>query len=275
MHASPARIALLCGALLVLGASAAARAAESAPDAAPAVTQANLLENDRYWPYHVSLVEAWAPAMGVRPLRPKTQGVLIRVEGSGLARIDFGRDGRFDVPVASTDLIERANRIRLGAEEKTLPNFVLALAPRLIDSSGELPRTYPLERSLAARCFLTVFVDPASPAFAAIAKALAPLAGRSDLLTMVVPQGEHSDVSVREKLRANQWPVPFVYDHLAEAYTRTLIDPERALPALALQTPDGRLLFETSWSAQAPSDLRAALDAALGTPPTPQQETKS
>ena len=63
-------------------------------------------------------------------------GVLIRVEASGLARIDFGRDGLYEVPVGATDLVERANRIRTGELRKMAPNFVLAIGPRLVDSAG-------------------------------------------------------------------------------------------------------------------------------------------
>ena len=53
------------------------------PDAAAAVTDANLLESERFWPYQVALA------------RDGSLGVLIRVEEGAIARIDFGRDGIF------------------------------------------------------------------------------------------------------------------------------------------------------------------------------------
>ncbi|RIL01359.1 MAG: hypothetical protein DCC71_18030 [Proteobacteria bacterium] len=274
MDASAARIALLRAALVVLAALAAAHAARAAqPAQSAAVTQANLLESERFWPYRVALVEDWAPASGAKPLRAGTTGVLVRVEDTRLARIDFGRDGRFDVPVARTDLVSRAERIRRGDDDKTLPNFLMALGPRLVDPAGDALGAFPLERALPHRAFLTVFVDPSADAFGAVAKALAPLRERPALLTIVVPQGERPDAAVRETLRAAQWTVPFVYDHLAEPYTRSLLRADVALPALQLQTPDGRLLWEATWSQQTAADLRAALDAALGAPPTQDQET--
>jgi hypothetical protein len=54
-------------------------------------------------------------------------GVLIRVEDGGIARIDFGRDGLREVPIAMTDLVDRANRVRSGELVKLAPNFVLAI----------------------------------------------------------------------------------------------------------------------------------------------------
>ena len=99
------------------------RAADGAYPAA--VTEQNLLASERYWPYHVALTKPF------QALRPGTTGVLIRVESSSVARIDFGRDGLFEVPVAATDLVARANRVQRGELAKRAPNFVFALGPRL------------------------------------------------------------------------------------------------------------------------------------------------
>src|SRR5687767_607823 len=89
----------------------------SAPEGAPeSVTEANLLGSERYWPYQVELTRRFeAPD---RALEPGTSGVLIRVEDADVARIDFGRDGLYEVPVASTDLVARANQVRTGELEK-------------------------------------------------------------------------------------------------------------------------------------------------------------
>ena len=87
-------------------------------------------------------------------------GVLIRVEASGVARIDFGRDGLHEVPVAKTDLVERANRIRTGEAEKLAPNFLLAIGPRLVDSAADALRPLPYAAVAEQRGFLCVFADP-------------------------------------------------------------------------------------------------------------------
>jgi len=223
-----------------------------------AITEQTLLESERDWPYHVALVKPFGT------LKAGTAGVLIRVEPRGLARIDFGRNGLFEVPVGATDVVERANRVRRGEVTKKAPNFVLAVAPRLVDSAAEPPRGYSFERAGLQRGFLTVFADPRAKEFPELAKALAPLAERKGLLTILLPQGAHPDPEVYETLRALDWRVPFVYSHLTEPYTRSLLPDKAPRPTLLLQTPEGRVLFLSPWQPGAVAKLSAALDALLG-----------
>ena len=234
---------------------------------APAVTEQNLLASERFWPYQVALTRPWRTPAGAASLPAGLLGVLIRVEASGSARIDFGRDGRYEVPVAATDLVERADRIRRGELEKMAPNFVLAIGPRLVDSSAAELRPYDFRAVMLERGFLAVFADPAAKDFAELARSLAPIAGRDGVLTILLPQGEHPDAAVRERLLALKWPVPFVYDHLSESYTRSLLAGGTPLPALILQTDEGRVLLQRPWSAEALTELEAALDAAFAKPP--------
>ena len=60
------------------------------------ITSENLFQNERYWPYHVILEEAWKPR-GFQgesfAWEQGTVGVLVRVEPGGLLRVDFGRFG--------------------------------------------------------------------------------------------------------------------------------------------------------------------------------------
>src|SRR5262245_25765983 len=111
---------LACLSLCLLGLlSLAPLAAAAQPDASPArraadpsappATDANLLSSERFWPYQVRLAKPWQPPGAQAPLGVGTVGVLVRVENDGAARIDFGRDGRYEVPVGVTDLVERAN----------------------------------------------------------------------------------------------------------------------------------------------------------------------
>src|SRR5262245_210951 len=88
---------------LVLASSASPVVAEGT-----AVTAANVLQNERFWPYHAALTK---PFSGIQT---GTVGVLIRLESATLARIDFGRDGIHEVPIESTDVVERARGIQLG-----------------------------------------------------------------------------------------------------------------------------------------------------------------
>jgi hypothetical protein len=231
--------------------------------AAP-VTERNLLSNERFWPYQAALTRPWSPGTGREALSAGVPGVVIRIEESGSARIDFGRDGRYDVPVGATDLVERANRIRLGELPKLAPNFVLAIGPRLVDSASPTLRPFGLRAAGEQRGFLAVFADPTARDFADLALALSPLRERDAVLTILFPQGEHPDSHVRERLRALRWPVPFVYDHLAEAYTATLLPETTRPPALVLQTRVGRLIFQSPWKPSAVAGLRSALERSFG-----------
>jgi len=243
----------------------AATAAESLPEqardgAAATVTAENLLASERFWPYQVALAQPWPRVGGGKPVQPGVLGVLIRVEASGSARIDFGRHGIYEVPVAATDLLERANRIRRGELSKMAPNFVLAIGTRLADPSGPTLRPLGLRAAGAHGTFLAVFADPSAKDFPALAQALAPLRERDGVLTILFPQGEHPDTELSERLRALGWAVPFVYDHLAEAYTRSLLPEATPVPFVLLQTPEGRVLFQGRYGARLPAELAAALD---------------
>src|SRR5262245_34700801 len=77
----------------------------AADASAPPVTAASLLESERFWPYQVALVRAWRPPGAAQALPAGTRGVLIRVEATGRARVDFGRQGLYEVAVGDLDLV--------------------------------------------------------------------------------------------------------------------------------------------------------------------------
>ncbi len=234
--------------------------------AAPAdtLTASSLASADRLWPYRVSLVEDWQPAGREKPLRAGTLGVLIRVATSGVARIDFGSAGKYEVPVDETDLVEQADRIRRGELEKSAPNFTEAIGTRLVDSAGQQLSALAPAASADRPGFLCVFADPDGEEFGALAAALAPLSDRHGVMTILFPQGRHRDAGTREQLRSLGWSVPFVYDFLSEAYASTLLADGTPMPTLLLQTNEGRVLFQGRWSPDVVPELTAALDSAFG-----------
>lgn len=240
---------------------------------APVVTAANLLASERFWPYRVALVEPWAPVPQANPIPTELDGVLIRVETPEIARVDFGRNGVQRVPIDKTDLVTRANRVRLGADEKMMPNLAYQIAPRLGDAASDVPRAYPLLEAMEKRGFLCVFADPGDPGFPALAKALGPLAGHPGVLTVLFPQGEHPDLAVRDLLRKLGWKSAFVLDYLSEAYTATLVDPGAAMPVVQLQTSEGRIVLEGPWKKGFETQLAAALAASF--PPEAQASASS
>lgn len=234
----------------------------SDPDAPP-VTEENLLASERFWPYRVELVEPWAGAPRGAAVASGTAGVLIRVEPSGRARIDLGRDGLHEVPLAVTDVVARAERIRRGEKRKIAPNLLHAIGPRLGDSAGEEPGPYRFERAADKRGFLSVYADPEAEGFEALATSLARFQDRDEVLTVLFPQGRHPDAEVRERLRALGWKVPFVLDHLSEPYTHSQLGAAHALPAVQLQTAEGRVLFRSAWDPGVPEALAAELSRAF------------
>jgi len=240
---------------------------------APPVEAGNLLANERFWPYRVALTREWKPAGAEKPLAAKTTGVLVRVESTGLARIDFGRHGLFAVPPDATDLVAQANAIRLGKEKKKAPNFLLAIAPRVLSTEDEKVRAVRYRELADEEMFLCVFVDPKSTEWLQIASVLATRRPTEGLLTILFPQGRIPDERMHRDLRRLGWKTAFVFDHLSEPYTQSLVAEEPAHPRLLLQTAEGRVLYAGAWSPGAVAALEEAIAVGLSpepaTPPRP------
>jgi hypothetical protein len=196
-------------------------------------------------------------------LRKGTRGVLIRVEGPELARIDFGRWGLHQVPIPTTDLVANANRIRLGELSKPGPNFLVAIGRFLLDPAAPRFDSYGVERALPHRAFLCVFADPDAEGFAELARGLGPLRQRADLLAILFPRSKKNDADTAATLRKSGWTAPFVLASFSQAYTRTLLPAASRLPALLLQTAEGRMLYSGGWEDGSLPKLLAALDAAF------------
>ena len=226
------------------------------------ITQQSLLESDRYWPYHVTLVEPWKPDGKENLLAKGTRGVLIRVERSGTARIDFGRHGLYEVPISRTDLIHQANQVRMGKRHKQFPNLVLAIGPRLLDPANMTALNSASFVGLDR--FLCVFADPAADGFPALAQALASLPEHAGTKLVLFSQGSSSDAELGERLRSLRWSGTFVLANFARPYTRSLLTQGTPMPFLQLSTSEGRVLFESAWDPASSPKLTAALGAALG-----------
>jgi hypothetical protein len=187
--------------------------------------------------------------------------VLIRVEPGGVARIDFSSDGKYEVPIEKTDLVENASRIQRGELEKRAPNFFYAIGTHLVDSASDSLTSFRPETIYDRRTYLCLFADPRGKEFAELARALRPLKARSDLAMILFPQSEQPDAATRDQLRAADWKVPFVYGFLSVPYTRTLVRDGATFPTVMLMTNEGRLLFEETWQASTAPRLQAAIDA--------------
>jgi len=260
-------LVLFVGGAVLPGSSRADPSYVAANASAPAVTLQNLAASERFWPYQVELTASWQPAGRANPLPAETRAVLIRVESSGLARIDFGRDGVYDVPAGKTDLVARANQVRLGEMGKIVPNLTHAIGPRLIDPQPDKIRNFDFARTFGVPGYLCVFADPGADAFPALAAALSPLRDRDGVMTILIPDGKYPHDKTREQLRALDWRVPFVMDQLAEGYAESLLPKGMGPPAVMLMTPEGRVVFQSGWKDGVASALESALDGAFGSLP--------
>jgi len=262
-----ALLPLLAAALLLVAAGTQVDGSYHADPEAPEVTAGNLLARERFWPYQVELVEPWQPPGRAKPLPEGTRGVLIRIGPPGRARIDFGRDGTSEVPLDRTDVLARANRIRLGEAPKSSPNFAHAIGPRLVDAAAPRIRALDVVQALRARGFVAVFADPGADGFSALAAVMEPLPGRPDVQTVLFAQGAHPDRELRQRLRKLGWTVPFLRDTHAEGYTMALRDADTPLPAVMVLTPEGRVLLDEPFDPGLPARIRKTLDDALGPVP--------
>jgi len=234
----------------------------TALDDGEAITVETLYDHERFWPYRIQLVEPWKP-VGFEGRFGFGVGVLVRVEPSGLLRIDFAENGVHRVPAGATDAVARANRIRRGEADKTMPNLALWLSGRLLDPTKTPIR--PLEKLTidGARAFLAVVADPAGPEFAGIARDLGGLEKRPGLVPFLMPQGPHRDGGVVNLSRAAGWEHAFLLDRLSPAYTRSLLDAEElAPPATLLLSAEGRLIHGARWAEGAGEVLESIVESA-------------
>ncbi len=234
----------------------------AADPTAPAVDLDNLYASERFWPHQVRLVEDWKPA-GWEGDFGWGMGVLLRVREDGALRVDFSRFGKHWIPAEVTDVVERANEIRLGTGHKFGPNLLIALKNRLLDPSGRTLREIPNDL-MERRLFLMVFADPLAEDFDAVAAGLATLAGEPDVEVVLLPQGGHRDSEVYRACHDAGWRGSFLLDRFSPAYTEGLLDDPLRMPFLQLATPEGRLIWAAPWTAAAPAIVRERLGRSLG-----------
>ena len=256
--------------LLTLLAAAACFACAAEPPS-DAVRYENLYEREQFWPYHVRLVEDWKPEGFAGERIGHGLGVLVRVERSGELRVDFARHGVHRVPARVTDVLDAANRIRLDPSAKGGPNFVVAISNKLLDPIRD-PVGYLLPAEIADHeLFLLVAADPLADDFAELAAALRAASEREGVLLVLLPQGGRDGAELLEQLRRAQWRGALVVPRFAAAYTESIVGEPEALPAVLLQTGEGRLLYAASWSAEASRELGEAIDRALDAAPSAQR----
>ena len=208
------------------------------------ISAANVYEHEKYWPSIVALTDEWLPSSSAAALQSGYRGVLVRVNEDGNPRIDFGRHGKYDVPIGKTDLVGLANAVREGSEFKNVPNFIRQVGTRLVDSKSDEVRALPSSEVARFHTFLCVFADPADPSLPKLVEQLESLTSENGVQAIFFPQsvGREDMQAVVDRLEALSWQVPFSYPHLTADYTHSILGLDSAIPTLLLVTEEGRVL---------------------------------
>jgi len=254
------RSAASIGAILIVAGLFAVPVRSSPGEAAGRIDAGNLYANERAWPHRTRLAIDWMPPGADGSLRSGTRAVVVRVDGDGTARLDFGRLGRYQVPVGATDLVSRANEIAAGNRSKHQPNFLDVVAARTWKVSPDAPPR-PNARLASKRWFVSVFGDSEAESFGSIARAITQAQVPLDVEVIVFAQGAPSDRQVYERLAALEWWVSFSIAHVTPAITRTLFGPETGFPLVAVFSPEGRLALRIDDPAAQGEALTRSLDA--------------
>jgi len=227
----------------------------------------DIMDHEKAWPDIAVLVEPWTPAGADAPLKQGYRGAVIRVLENGHVRIDFGRHGKHEIPIAATDLILRANEVAAGSRHKVAPNFLAHFGTQFVHPTTAELVAMPTPELAKSERFLCVFADPSLESFAELAERLATLDDVPKLQALMFPLAvERNQVqTVKDRLQAVGWPVPFAYPQAAEKHAESLLDEIPTAPTALLVTSEGRLLHRTTLSEPGAIDaLRAA-----ATPPSP------
>ncbi len=245
-----------------LALSSANEGASSSAKSERPITAESIYEAEEFWPNIVAVADGWQPQSTERA-RPKTlQGALIRVERDGTARIDLAQFGRVDVPVAQTDLVERANAVRRGEVFKHRGNLAMQLSPLLVRSDLERPGPNPSRGIKGAERILCVFADPRAETFPEIAAGfMAWVEGRNVPAIFVAQNVGRDDLSyIHGRLREVGWTAPFVYPERAATQTERLLREAPRVPWIQLLTREGRELESMRFGGE---DSFTALERAL------------
>ena len=93
------------------------------------------------------------------------------------------------------------------------------------------------------------------------------------MLIVLFPQGAHDNERVLARCEEVGWASPFLYSLYVRGFTAAYFGDDAESPSLILQTPNGRLIYETAWRAGALTDLSNAVERNL--PQKPPESVRS
>lgn len=193
---------------------------------ASALSQKELYDHSAYWPAFCSVTEPFDSERGL--ITKDTRGVLIRLVDSGThALVDFGRQGICTVPVAETDISERALQIMSGSRVKRYPNAVELLGSRIVRVSAGQMQRLSMDDYVAIKGFYCVRLSDDEKMWEALAdwyhQGYEMLAESGHLLLLFVEGDGSTEPAVYEKTQQyGIEPVSFLYSFLSKSYQTML-----------------------------------------------------
>ncbi len=257
--AAAVSLVLLAAVVTQTGCLGAGREVRPAYTAEDAVTYDNLYWREVLWPHHVQLTDDWKPVDWEGHFG-WGQGVLLRVRRDGALRVDFGHYGPHWVPASETDVLDRAERLRLGEDTKFDRNLTLVFGSRLLDPSETRLKRSQLRVDNFERA-IVVFADPEQPSFAELSAALSERPPGDDAILVLVALGDHRDRAVFYKAHEASWPGVFLQDTYTASFGDGYLEDPAGAPVVRVFSMEGRLIEDWRFGEHGLAELDRVLQA--------------
>ena len=233
------------------------------PAGAAPLTGEDLVSQDAYWPEKVYVTGDWTPDDSWKDARKPIRGMLLRVPDPGHVRVDFGRLGIHEVPIAETDVLPKANALRVEAAPNRRGNLTRLLSGALTDTRFEQVQPYRRHRIVRSDILLV-----AAPLDAELLRGMAEslrefhVPGEGMNVVLLVQKKERDSVAIFETLREIGWEMPFLRWGFVESATNGYLEEGHTIPWIGLMSPFGRSFYQAAWrEGMDLSGLRAAAEA--------------
>lgn len=245
--------------------------------AAPSLTDSAVYDNSALWPQRAALTADFdtIDSDASRTIPSGREAVLIRLEpGEPIhALLDFGRLGLHSVPLAQTDVLTRAEKIKNGDEEKEIPNWTMMIGrgfSKLNHGTGQGGSSVPLSDLEGIKRFLIVYLDSDVEAMQATGELLdqyAEIFEANSILPVIFGIGRFPTIGeapYMRTLRENGLePYIFIVPHVSAPYARSMAHGISKGPGIILVDTEGKTLSNPISTTTSISEKFAKLEAYL------------
>lgn len=226
--------------------------------ATPALTDSAVYKDSALWPPRAGLTSDFTSAdtESPRTIPDGREAVLIRLEpGEPVhAVLDFGRLGLHRVPLAQTDVMDRAEKIAAGEVEKETPNWTMMIGrafSRHKSEAGQGGIKVPFAEVETFRYFLLVYLDGdpvGNRAAAALLEEHKDAIQAAAIAPIIFGMGEFpyiGELAYIETLREHGLDKQFfMAPHVSAPYASSMAHSYQTMPAIALVDAEGKTLYE-------------------------------